>query len=228
MNPEVQRALSILNEAKNQGIISQEIPNDDSTKVVLADTIVSEAQKAHDKGQKSDKIMRILFAAEVTFEDKDKDTVRFEQLLGQELEGGIPIPDDIEGDPPNIPIDIPSLSTKEQRFLHGAFNAVSARVGWLYAQEEAAQKAAKIVADEHEERYIIHADRKDYGGKAKAAALLKAEARDNDPQLVKWRDEEKKHEIAAGKYYRLLEIYNNCCDRISRQWTMAQDEKEHS
>lgn len=159
---------------------------------------------------------------------QDENEKYYEEALNEKIEDGLPIPHEIEGDPPNLPLDLTLLSDKEVRYLHGAFNACAARAGWLYALEETGLAAAKQIADHLEEEYIIGADRKDIGGKPKTQAFLKAEAQADNSDIIKWRRREHKHSIAANKYKRILDSYDSNCDRLSREWTMRMDEREHS
>jgi hypothetical protein len=227
---EVERAIAIINEAKSYDIVDDALPETDHQKVQLANYLVKQARKARELGENGDHITRILFTAEVDHklnEDVvDEDKAFFESALSQELESGIPIPPEIEGEPPLLPHDLTEISLSSLVYLHGAFNACSARAGWLYAYEEAAATAAAAVADHYEEEYIISADRKDLGGKPKPQVLLKAEAKKRYPKIKEYRDIQKISEIKANKYKRLLETYNNSCERLSRQFTMRQTEKE--
>lgn len=159
----------------------------------------------------------------------DEDEEYYKVLLEKGIESGLPIPHEIEGDPPKLPLDLTSVSDKEVRFLHGAFNACAARAGWLYACEETGEAAAKQIADHLEDEYItgLGEERKDFGGKPKTQALLKAEAQRANPDIVKWRKRERQHSIAGNKYKRILDAYDGNCERLSREWTMRVNEREH-
>jgi hypothetical protein len=228
---ELVRAEAILSEAKNHELISKdtsELAN--QSKIKLANAVVKQAQKAYKNKERGEHVTSILFAADEDFTQasEDDDEALYESILASEVETGLPVPHVIEGDPPQLPLDLSELSDKEVRWLHGAFNACSARVTWLYSVEEGGEAAAKQIADHHEEKYITNTERKDIGGKPKPQALLKAEAKEADPDILKWRKRERKHSISAGRYKRLVEIYNNNCDRLSREWTMRIDERKNS
>jgi hypothetical protein len=229
----LKRAESILKEAKVHELISKDISElEDSQKIKLANKLVENARKQSAAGRKGEAVMSILFAADVDVgvspKDIDKDEERYQATISDHLESGLPIPPEIEGTPPKLPLDLTELSDKQVRWLHGAFNACSARVGWLYAIEEGGENAAKQIADDHEESYVVSADRKDIGGKPKSMALLKAEAKENVPDIAKWRKREKTHSIASSRYKRLFEIYNSNCERLSREWSMRVQERESS
>lgn len=223
------RALAILNEAKSGGMLKKQIPFDTETQIKLANYVVEEARARKDKGENGPHITNILFTADVDWTNslkEDEDDKKFNSYLKAELENGLPIPPEIKGDIPELPMDLTIISLKELRRLHGAFNACAARVGFLYAMEETAEAAAKMIANNYEEKYIATADRKDIGGKAKAMKLLQIEAAENYPQIKKWRSRERDHSIKANQYKRLLESYNQSCDRLSREFTMRQDESQ--
>lgn len=225
------RAQSILNQAKLLGLITKDTSElTDDKQIKLANAIVNNAQKAYRNNERGEKVTSILFAADVDMnvseDDPDEDEVRYRKILEEHIESGLPIPPEIEGTPPDLPLDLTELSDKQVRWLHGAFNACSARVGWLYSVEEGGESAAKQIADHYEEQYITTTDRKDIGGKPKPQALLKAEAKQANSTIVKWRDREKKHSIKANKYKRMFEIYNNNCERLSREWTMRIQQRE--
>lgn len=151
----------------------------------------------------------------------------YAEALNEEIEN-IPVSPVIEGDVPNLPLELMELSDSELMRLHGVFNALSARVGWLYAIEEAGENAAKLVVDQFENDYMAQADRKDFGGKAKSHAVLKAEAIKTFPEIKVWKTRQHKHSVKASKYKRLLERFDLNCDRLSRQYTYRTNEREHS
>lgn len=164
---------------------------------------------------------------EIKEKPKSEDELFYENSLEEQVEN-LPIPHEIEGELPELPLDLTELSDKQLIYLHGAYNAASARIGWLYAIQEAGENAAKSIVDYHEDSFIATADRKDHGGKAKAQAILKAEAAEYDPDIVVWKRRQRDHSIKAGKYKRLLERFDLVCERLSRQWTMRENERDHS
>lgn len=236
----VQRAKAILNEAKANNVIDagKPLPEDETKLVKLADQLVELARKAHKNGERGDHVTSILFAADVDHNissgpgepivmPEDADDKAYQEALAEAVEN-LPVPEEIEGDVPNLPMELADLSDKQLIRLHGAFTACSARIGWLHAIEEAGEAAAKMIADHKEAEYIATADRKDIGGKAKPQALLKAEAEKADYDLAKWRKRQTQHSIKANKFRRFLDVYNLACDRLSRQWTFRIEERNHS
>lgn len=220
-------ATSIINEAANQEIITQK-PQSNSSKIKLAEHLVKMAREAYSKGERGKHVLSIINIAKLNSEEIDEDEKFYKDVINEKMEKNLPIPPEIEGQAPNLPLDITNIGNKELRYMYGAFNACSARANWLYSLEEAGASAAKQIAEHYIEEYVIHADRKDYGGRSKAMAILKAEAKDKYPEIIKWLDREKKHEIKANKYKRLLDTYDNACERLSREWTFRMNEREHS
>lgn len=220
------RALAILNEAKAVGMLKKPVPDDNDTRLKLAEYVIEDARNRFNKGEKGKHITRILYTADVSLEQElDNDERRYLEQIEDEIETGIPVPPQIKGDVPEMPLDLTTISTTKLRQLHGAFNACAARVGWLYAYEEAGEASAKAIADHYENEYIYSADRKDIGGKPKTQQLLKIEAEKTYPQISKWRDRESKHKKKANKYKRLLDGFNLSCDRLSREFTMRDKEQ---
>lgn len=252
MNKELQvkRAIAILKEAKAHDVLDKPIPEDDDLKIKVADYIVGQARKAREAGEEGEHVIAILFTADVDFttgEIKEKGDDREENEILEETEAPtedeafyraaiketvkdhLPIPKEPD-DEPELPFDLTAISDKNLRFLHGAFNACFARAAWLYAINEAGEAAAKQIADHKEDEYIVGLgdERKDFGGKAKSAALLKAEAAANDDAIVEWRDRQKKHAIQGNRYRRLRDIYESNVDRLSREGTLREDERKHA
>lgn len=244
---QVKRAIAILKEAKSHGVLKKPIPDDDDLKIKVAEHIVKEARKARELGEEGEHVIAILFTADVDFttgEIKEKgddpedeileeneapteEEALYRKAIRESLKDNLPIPKDISV-PPTLPFDLTSIDDKELRFLHGAFEACMSRAGWLYIINDAGKEAAKQIADHKEAEYIATADRKDIGGKAKAAALLKAEAAESDSAIIKWRELEKQHDITANKYRRMRDIYASNADRLSREGTLRYEERKHS
>lgn len=234
---EVQRATSVLNTAKSFDVIDDELPVDEQTRIDLANLIIDKARKARERGENGDHVTQILWAAEVEIgedgeeqynAEEDSDEASYKKAIQEEIEDSLPVPPEIDVEIPNIPQDFNDLSDKQIIRLIGIYNACQARANWLYAIEEAGQAAAKSIADYYEDKYIISADRKDVGGKSKTAQLLKAEAKENYPDILKWRKREKEHSRKANKYSRLRDNWDNTCDRLSRIWTIKNEERQHS
>lgn len=230
----IKRAKAIINEAKNYEVYNDPVDygNEDAL-FALSEELEISAREAFDRGKRGAAVTSILFAADVDWAssskqpEEDEENV-YKKFIEAEIEH-LPIPPDPGGDLPTIPANISELSDRELRNYYGIAGAISARAAWLYAVEDAGKTASKHIADDIYETWLITAVKKDpETKKAKTSEALKAEARRDNPDLKSWRDRQTGHTILANKYRRLRDLYNNHCDRISREWTMRTQEKEHS
>lgn len=238
-NTELKLAKAILNEAKAHEVIEGELPEDEKKLIKLSEQLVKAARKAYDKGERGDHVTSILNLADSVSNDSDSEEVEpepdtpekiYQRAVRESIEN-LPIPVEIDEDAiPDMPIDLAELSDKELMRFHGIFNACSARANWLVAVEESGKSAAKTIADNMEDEYIVNLGeaRKDFGGKSKTQALLKAEAESKNSELKRWRQLQRKHEREENKIRRLAEIYDNYCERLSRQWTYRIEERKHA
>lgn len=193
----------------------KEIPNDEDKQIRLAQLTLKNFG-SEDLGLKEEEA-----------EETDPDKILYNKALHEEVDG-IKIQHQIEGEIPELPVDLNDLSDKQVMYLYGAFNAMSARVGYLHALSEGGKTAAESLVQHYEEKYLATADRKDHGGKVKAHYILKAEAIEAFPQLTEWKRLAREHSIEAGKQKRMFEILNQNCERLSRHWTMRMDERSHA
>ncbi len=229
---QVNRAIAILKEAKNQDILDKPLPEDDNLKIKVADYLVSQAHKAKEAGENGLHVTALLSLAEADFETgeiapQDEDEKTYKEAIDEFMDNTLPVPVDPNEDAPEIPFDITSASDEQLRFLHGAYGAYFARAAYLCALEESGHSAAKQIADFHEDEYIATADRKDIGGKAKTGAVLKIEAAQADPAILKWRKREKDHERKLNKYRRFRDMYEKNVERFSREGTLRENERKH-
>ena len=173
------------------------------------------------------KLLETYDREEFELDKEDTDELFYRNSIDETV-GGFPPPPDIEGEIPKMPLDITELTDKQLMYLHGAFTAMAARTGWLYALADAGERACSLLVEQYEQDYMESADRKDFGGKAKSHAILKAEAQKHFPQIKKWKHRRNKHAIDASKLKKMLEQFDKNCDRLSRQWTFRVEEREHS
>lgn len=221
-----ERDIAVLNEAKSLEIITKPLPTDEDTRHKLAEAVIEQARFARKKGENGEHVTRILFIAE-SQPFLDKDEREYQSAISKEIESSLPLPPEVE-DIPTLPSDFNDISDRELIKFMGVYNACAARANWLYSIEEAGQASAKAIADYYEDEYIVSADRKDVGGKAKTAALLRAEAKKDNPAISKWRGREGNHSRKANKYKRLVDHYDLTCDRLSRIWTVKSEERKHA
>lgn len=228
-------ALAIINEAKSHEIIDLDIPETENQQQILAEELLIMAKEAWDDGNRSEAVSAIHHIAELqekteqAKQPQKNNELHKMQYLESIKENELPIPPEIEIEIPDIPLDLTNLSDREIMRLHGVYNACSARANWLYAQEEAGESAAKKIADHIYNEWVVSADKIDAKSKKpKTKDVLYAEAILETDSLGEWWDTYKTHATSAKKYSRLRDIYDNNCDRLSRQWTMRTEEKEHS
>jgi hypothetical protein len=218
------RATSIINEAKNHNIIDISLPETFEERYKLGEELIDMAHEAREEGNQNDAVKSILSIAEFSLGSEQKtnsdvkafldDDEFYEQAVADVT--AVPVPPDIEGDVPH----------KEIMRLHGAMNACSARAHWLHAREEAGKAAAKKIADEAYHDWLVRADKVDEETKKpKTIDILKSEARVESPKYREWKSKEQVHSVSEGKWAALAEIFDNHCDRLSRQWTYRHDTK---
>jgi hypothetical protein len=138
----------------------------------------------------------------------------------------LPIPPELDGEPPHLPRDISAVGDLELRRLHSEFNACLARANWLVAVEEADELAARQIADYHLARAVKRAGSEPdpVTNKAKTVAVLEAEAASDD-SVREWRQRQNTHHIEAKLLKALRDTYQSNCERISREWTMRTEER---
>jgi len=234
-----EHARAIITEAKGFGL-DVGVPETDEQIVETANKIYDFAVEAQDSGMNGEHITTIIKLTEnyIPFEknsteetvpsgnDDDEDKSIYLKSIEERIADNIPVPPEIEGEAPNLPVDLNELSDKEVMRLHGAFTACSARINWLYAIEEAGESAARFIANKKTSDYIASADKKDEDTKKpKTMEVLKAEARSDNEEIDYWRNLQEKHEVAAKKFHTVSEIFNNNVERLSRHWTMRTQER---
>jgi hypothetical protein len=234
-----EHARAIITEAKGFGL-DVGVPETDEQIVETANKIYDFAVEAQDSGMNGEHITTIIKLTEnyLPFEknsteetvpsgnDDDEDKSFYLKSIEERIADNIPVPPEIEGEAPNLPVDLNELSDKEVMRLHGAFTACSARINWLYAIEEAGESAARFIANKKTSDYIASADKKDEDTKKpKTMEVLKAEARSDNEEIDYWRNLQEKHEVAAKKFHTVSEIFNNNVERLSRHWTMRTQER---
>lgn len=241
-----QHAAAVINEAKGFGIDTG-FPEKDEDYILAAQQLYEFAIQAREEGMKGEHIVTIINLYESLAEEDEvketavndqgdefglddptnDDTRLYKKSIEDSLPENMPVPAPIEGDAPNMPLDISELSDGELIRLHGAFSAYAARMGWLYSLEEAGEAAARIIRRRKLDEYIINADRYDHEAKkAKTQDVLKAEAYMNSEEVRYWSDLLDQHEIQSHHYKHVFEIYTNNVERLSRAWTLRQQERQ--
>lgn len=215
--------LSILKLAQEGGYLDA-IPEDEEDIIREANFYLAEANKAYENGMKKDKTIQ---AIRSLGEKLGEETVS--ELFGSdkpELYRGLPVPEDLHGEPTPMPLDFTELGDKQLRKLHGEYNAYLARARWMLAVMTNRLSG------------VLHLRDAEY---RRAYREISEEARKNDEKLTKdyidslaredvayvdYDNKAKLHNEDVVSYKALVEIYGGNVDRLSREWTMRQDEEK--
>lgn len=218
------QAIAIINEAKSRNMLSAELPESDEARVAMAEDIVSKAELARPiaKGVAKEAVETILSIANV----KQKPAPLKEAFEFVYEHGGVkrtehlPIPPEIEGDPPHLPIDLTKVDDLALRRLHSEFSACAQRAMWLVTLEEGKESAASRIADQKAYTVMQGLERTDATtGKPKLASIIEAEVA-ADSEVSKWRGLAADHRNKVRSIKSLRDSYHFACDRISREWSM--------
>jgi hypothetical protein len=223
-------AVALINECKTRGYYDKPIPTQTSEILDTASFLSDAASKAYETGKKGNDILAILKVAESYLKEKqnennDPDKNRYNSFVEEEL-SGLPIPQKIEGGDIEMPFSLENLSGQEILKYMGIYNSCSAYANYLYSLEEAGEASAKLIADEYFDKFLVTVSKKDEEThKPKTNRQLEAEAVSKDENVKKWRNLQKEHSIRANRYKRLRDIYSDNCERLSRAFTIKQDER---
>lgn len=217
-------ALMIITEAKALGV---GVPDGDF--VHQAQMLVEDALVARDAGMKGDPVKTILALYENGMPKKTRMDEMYEQkelAIAKIKKERLPIPASIEGDEVVLPRDLSALSDAALRRLHSEFHACLARTNWLVAVEEADELAARQIADYHHAKALKRASESadTVTGKEKKVSTLEAEAA-GDPVVREWRQKQTAHHIECKLLKALRDTYQQSCERISRDYTMREGER---
>lgn len=216
MNKDI--AISIINEARSNGH-EVTIPDYEPEIIRVARELVKEAQDAYKKGSRGELVETIIHMAEEIPGQLSFDTIVPPQ------EEKFPIPKMRSGEPPDMPNDLTEISDKQLRSLHGRFAAWESRLTWLQSQEETNEFQAKQVAEFEYMKAHSAVDRMNHDtGKALTAVEIDIEAKLND-KVIEWREKQNEHTLKIKKLKALRELCKTAADRISREGTLRQDER---
>lgn len=240
---EVNQAEAIIVEAKSSGVYEAPMPEADDKKLQEASEIVAQAEAANRAGIKSEAVVSILNIASMNGSTGEVEEVKHEkdsavdikpssdqsleeqytsQSLPVEFES-LPIPSEYEGTTPELPADFTQLGNDQIRRLHSEFNACSARARYLLVIEETYSYAAKTIYDHYFEQAFWATKKEEKAVKYDR----EIEAR-NDKEVSLWFKRYTEHDIKVRNLKKLMEIYDNHCDRLSREWTMRTTDLNNS
>lgn len=232
----VQAAKALINECKTRGYYNKPLPDTNELIESLANELYNKAKEAYDRGQKGEDVTAIVKLGEVmnSIEESpnstqnDPDENRYNDLVLEEIEG-LPNPIQPEGVEQIPPFNLELLTVKEIMRYTGIYNSCFAYANHMYSLEEAGESAAKIIADEAYDVWLVKADKKDPDtNKPKTAKQLEAEAFTEDERYKKWRTKQREHATKAKRFKRLKDIYFEYCERLSRAFTAIQDERKYT
>ena len=226
----VKAAAAVINECKARGYYDKPMPVKDGDIVMLGEQLLTRAEAALENGSTKPDVEAIvsvgkLFRSADTPDDPDE--ARYAGLIMEEIDG-LPNPfQPVEEEV--LPYDLSTLTVKEIIHYIGVYNSCFGYANHKYSLEEAGSAAAKIIADEAYDEWLVGAVKKDpETNKPKTARQLEAEASVQDERVKKWRTKQKEHLTRAKRYKRLKDIYFENCERLSRAFTAIQDERKYT
>lgn len=139
-------------------------------------------------------------------------------------EENLPIPKQIEGDPPVMPRDTSELGDKDVRRLMGEFNACLARATWqLTTSLDKELRLKQLREDAHRRAYLAEeGEAREHGAKL-TKEMLDFAARESE-EYQKYDAELYEASKTVRNYKALKEIYQGNIDRLSREGTLRDDE----
>lgn len=142
-----------------------------------------------------------------------------------------PVPRYLEESPQEIPFDITTSDDRGLRRLHSQFNAFLSRASWLVAAQTNVVNELSSIHKSNCEKILLSVDPfyRDEGKtpKEKRSSVIEAEVNSHDLVISSKRDLEEA--IKDLQYLKSLrEIYDNNCNRLSREATMRENERQHS
>jgi hypothetical protein len=165
-----------------------------------------------------------------TDKDVQEKVARVNELNNLTTREHLPVPAHIEGDPDQMPRDLSNLVDKEIRRLSGEYNAYLTRATYLLGLESSDLANAEHLLEAARAKALRNLDLTDPlgdGKKQKLAKVIDAELL-SDPGVIEWSAAVNKHQQQVIVLKSLKEIYSGNVDRLSREWTMRQNEWEKS
>jgi hypothetical protein len=230
MSEKLATATALINECKSRGYYDKPVPEDETKALALADILYKKALEAYESGKKGEDITAIVSIGKSLekSEEGGPDDKRYKELIMEEIEG-LPVPIRPDGGEVQMPFSLEALTDKEILKYLGIYNSCAAYANYQYSLEEAGEASAKIIADEYFDKFLVEAEKKDpETNKPKTHRQLEAEAKVKDKNISKWRTLQNEHSVRASRYKRLRDIYTDNCERLSRAFTVIQDERKYS
>jgi hypothetical protein len=218
---ELSTAKAILEEAIEGGYL-EEMPTHDL--IEQGEFYFQHAQGAVEDGNADDCIEKIVAIGTAPEAGLEPEADEEKPAKAEVTKENLPIPRQIEGDPPVMPRDTSELNDKEVRRLMGEFNACLGRAVWLIQDalddelrikqlKENAYRTAYLAEEEaaRENSVKLTKEALDF------AARESEEFQEYDQQLFE-------ASKLVRNYKALKEIYQGNIDRLSREGTLRDDE----
>ncbi len=216
--------VAILKAAQEGGYL-EKIPETDEEISDKAFFYVEEARKAIETTEfKKDKTVKAIvqLGKQLTSQNKDEEG---KDIFGAPLDEkfrGLPVPGDVRHEPTPFPSDFTELGFKEISRLSAEYNAYASRARWMLAVSQ--NKLAGITHERDAKYRAAYREEYDsHGEKKPTRDILDFAARKNI-EVAKLDDTIKTFAEDVTSYKALFEIYGGYVDRLSREWTMRQDE----
>lgn len=224
------------------------IPDDDEELIKAANGIGEAAHQLFEGGNREAQVQAIIWLYDSALPEERKDLPRkssggfsegdlrepekFEvnevnavQLVSKE---NLPAPRHIESDPDPMPRDLSKVTDRDIRKLSGEYNAYLARTNYLLGIEQSDLMNAEHLLEAERARVLREMDTMDADGKKqKLAKVIEAEIL-ADSEVVRLTGYVNQHAQRVVVLKSLKEIYSGNVDRLSREWTMRQNEWEKS
>lgn len=173
---------------------------------------------------------RIVSSEIIDREAWDKATTRLDRvnIVDKDLaaEYNLPVPKDFEDEPVDMPHDLSGVNDREIRRLSGIYNGYLARTKYLLGLELSNLAQATHLRDAAYREAFKNVRRVDPAtDKAKLKEVMDAEARE-DETFEKLDSAVLEHQKKVTVFKALVDIYSGNVDRLSRDWTMRQNEWE--
>lgn len=215
--------LAILKIAQEGGYL-EGIPEEEEDIIREANFYLAEANKAYEDGMKKDKT---IVAIRNLGEQLGKEAA--EDVFGDsssELYRGLPVPEDLHGEPTQMPSDFTELSAKEIMRLHAQYNAYFGRARWMLAiVSNRLSNVIHLRDAEYRRAYREISDAARKKDEKLTKDYIDSLARE-DTAYIDYDNKARLHNEDVVAYKALVEIYSGNVDRLSREWTMRQDEEK--
>jgi hypothetical protein len=243
-------ALSIVNAAKEGGYQKDPVPERDDEVIELGEYWLAEATRMLDGPMKNNATVQAIVAlgngdapAPVAEEPGEpaspppaEDPPLQEEKAGTPgssavdeanaliMRENLPVPPEMEGDPPDMPGDLTQVDDRQIRRLHGQFNAYLARTMYVISQESLRLNESEILHRRVSERARLRIEKMDpVTNRAKLADDIMAEV-NADKEVREWADRVEQHKANRDALKALADIYGRHLSVLSRESSMREFE----